>query len=61
MHSPLVAVVQGIGNSRRDVLLDPSDPLGRARETGRRLADAWHRLPPRHRAIELDLAQPGGL
>jgi multimeric flavodoxin WrbA len=39
MHSPLVAVVQGIGNSRRDVLLDPSDPLGRARETGRRLAE----------------------
>ena len=39
MHSPLVAVVRGIGNSRRDVLLDPDDPLGRARETGRRLAE----------------------
>jgi multimeric flavodoxin WrbA len=38
-HSPFVGVVQGIGNKRRDVMLDPSDPLGRAREMGRRLAD----------------------
>ena len=38
-HSDLVGVVQGIGNSRRDVLRDPSDPVGRARELGRRIAE----------------------
>ena len=38
-HSDFVGVVQGIGNKRRDVLLDPSDPLGRARDLGRRLAE----------------------
>jgi multimeric flavodoxin WrbA len=38
-HSAFVGVVQGIGNKRRDVLLDPSDPIGRARELGRRLAE----------------------
>ena len=38
-HSAFVGVVQGIGNQRRDVLLDPSDPMGRARELGRRVAD----------------------
>lgn len=35
-HSPLVGVVQGIGNKRGDVRRDPSDPLERARELGRR-------------------------
>ena len=61
MHSPLVAVVQGIGNSRRDVLLDPERPA-RARPRDRTPAGRapQHRLPPRHRAAELDLAQPGG-
>jgi multimeric flavodoxin WrbA len=38
-HSAFVGVVQGIGNQRRDVLLDPSDPMGRARELGRRLGE----------------------
>jgi multimeric flavodoxin WrbA len=38
-HCQFVGVVQGIGNRRRDVLADPSDPIGRARELGRRLAD----------------------
>jgi multimeric flavodoxin WrbA len=38
-HSDLVGVVQGIGNSRRDVQRDPGDPLVRARDLGRRLAD----------------------
>jgi multimeric flavodoxin WrbA len=38
-HSQFVGVVQGIGNRRHDVLRDPSDPLGRAREMGRRLAE----------------------
>ena len=38
-HSDFVGVIQGIGNKRRDVLLDPSDPLERARDLGRRLAD----------------------
>jgi multimeric flavodoxin WrbA len=37
-HSELVAVVQGIGNSRRDVLRDPGDPLGRARKLGGELS-----------------------
>jgi multimeric flavodoxin WrbA len=37
-HSPLVGVVQGIGNKRGDVRLDPADPVGRARELGRRIA-----------------------
>ncbi len=36
-HSPLVGVVQGFGNRRGDVLRDPGDPIGRARELGRRL------------------------
>jgi multimeric flavodoxin WrbA len=38
-HSAFVGVVQGIGNKRRDVLADPSDPLGRARELGRRIME----------------------
>ena len=38
-HSQFVGVVQGIGKRRRDVLRDPSDPLGRAREMGRRIAE----------------------
>jgi hypothetical protein len=38
-HSAFVGVVQGIGNTRRDVVLDPSDPLARTRELGRRIAD----------------------
>lgn len=38
-HSDLVGIVQGIGNKRRDVLQDPSDPLGRARDMGCRLAE----------------------
>lgn len=36
-HSAFVGVVQGIGNKRRDVVLDPSEPLERARDLGRRL------------------------
>ncbi len=38
-HSPFVGHVQGIGNKRGDVLRDPADPVGRARELGRRLFD----------------------
>jgi multimeric flavodoxin WrbA len=38
-HSAFVGVVQGIGNKRRDVLLDPGDPIGRARDLGRRLGE----------------------
>jgi len=38
-HSQFVGVVQGIGNRRRDVLRDPTDPLGRARDMGRRIAE----------------------
>jgi len=36
-HSPFVGYVQGIGNKRGDVTRDPADPVGRARELGRRL------------------------
>ena len=36
-HSPFVGFVQGIGNKRGDVLRDPGDPAGRARELGRQL------------------------
>lgn len=36
-HSPLVGVVQGFGNKRGDVRLDPGQPLERARELGRRI------------------------
>ena len=36
-HSPFVGFVHGIGNRRGDVLRDPGDPAGRARELGRRL------------------------
>lgn len=36
-HSPFVGFVQGIGNKRGDVMRDPGDPVGRARELGRRL------------------------
>jgi multimeric flavodoxin WrbA len=35
MRSQLVGVVQGIGNKRGDVRLDPGDPVDRARELGR--------------------------
>jgi len=38
-HSPFVGYVQGIGNKRGDVARDPADPVGRARELGRRLFD----------------------
>jgi multimeric flavodoxin WrbA len=38
-HSAFVGVVQGIGNKRGDVLVDPGQPLERARELGRRLAE----------------------
>jgi multimeric flavodoxin WrbA len=38
-HSQFVGVVQGIGNKRRDVLLDPSQPLERARDMGRRIGE----------------------
>ena len=36
-HSPFVGYVQGIGNKRGDVSKDPGNPIGRARELGRRL------------------------
>lgn len=52
-HSDFVGMVQGIGNKRRDVMLDPSDPLGRAREMGRRLADL------RTTDYRLDTERPG--
>jgi multimeric flavodoxin WrbA len=37
-HSSLVGVVRGIGNSRGDVELDPSNPVEAARDLGRTLA-----------------------
>ena len=35
----LVGVVNGVGNTRGEVAADPADPLGAARELGRRLFD----------------------
>jgi multimeric flavodoxin WrbA len=52
-HSAFVGCVQGIGNKRRDVMLDPADPLGRARELGRRLAEL------RSTDYRLDTERPG--
>lgn len=39
-NSEFVGVVSGYGNRRGDVRSDPADPIERARELGRRLADA---------------------
>jgi len=39
-HSSLVGVVQGIGNTRGEVCLDPAGPIGRARDLGRRIFHA---------------------
>ena len=39
LHHEFVAVVNGIGNKRGEVALDPSNPLHAARELGRRLFD----------------------
>lgn len=38
-HSDLVGYVCGIGNKRGDVLQDPQDPIGAARDLGRTLFD----------------------
>lgn len=40
LKQELVDVVVGVGNSRGDVALDPSGPLGSAEDLGRRLFDA---------------------
>jgi multimeric flavodoxin WrbA len=61
-HSDFVGVVRGIGNRRRDVALDPSEPLERARELGSRLAD----LPSTDYRLDTDRPsttwpQPDGL
>lgn len=40
LRQELVEVVVGVGNSRGDVALDPSRPLDRAEELGRKLLDA---------------------
>jgi multimeric flavodoxin WrbA len=52
-HCAFVGVVQGIGNKRRDILLDPTDPLGRARELGRQIIDR------RSTDYRLDTERPG--
>lgn len=40
LHHELVGVILGVGNTRGEVLADPSDPLGCARALGLRLAEA---------------------
>jgi multimeric flavodoxin WrbA len=40
LHHELVDVVVGIGNARGEVVNDPKDPLARARDVGRRFAEA---------------------
>jgi multimeric flavodoxin WrbA len=52
-HSTFVGVVQGVGNKRRDVLVDPGEPLVRARDLGRRLAEL------RSTDYRLDTERPG--
>jgi multimeric flavodoxin WrbA len=52
-HSPFVGVVNGIGNKRGDVRLDPARPLERARELGRRLEEL------RSTDYRLDVERPG--
>jgi multimeric flavodoxin WrbA len=52
-HSPFVGVVNGIGNKRGDVRLDPARPLERARELGRRLEEL------RSTDYRLDVDRPG--
>jgi multimeric flavodoxin WrbA len=52
-HSAFVGVVQGIGNKRRDVLVDPGQPLERARELGRRIGEL------RSTDYRLDTDRPG--
>ncbi len=39
LHQELVDVVIGVGNSRGEVARDPNDPVGAARDLGRRLFD----------------------
>lgn len=51
-HSELVGVVQGIGNRRGDIERDPADPLGRARDLGRRIFDL------RYTDYRLDTVRP---
>lgn len=42
LHHELVGVVHGVGNRRGEVARDPSDPLGAARDLGRRLFELRH-------------------
>jgi multimeric flavodoxin WrbA len=53
MRSDFVGVVRGIGNKRGDVLRDPSDPIGAARELGRTLLDR------KSTDYQLDTERPG--
>jgi hypothetical protein len=41
-HQPFVGVVNGVGNRRGEVRLDPADPLGAARELGARMFDTHY-------------------
>jgi multimeric flavodoxin WrbA len=52
-HSTFVGVVQGVGNKRRDVLVDPGEPLVRARDLGRRISEL------RSTDYRLDTERPG--
>jgi multimeric flavodoxin WrbA len=54
-HSALVGVVNGIGNKRGDVIVDPGDPLGRARTLGRRLFEL------RSTDYRIDTDRPGSV
>lgn len=54
-HSDFVGTVAGYGNRRGDVRLDPSDPLGRARDLGARLFDL------RSTDYRIDTARPGSV
>jgi len=42
LHHEFVGVVNGIGNKRGEVALDPLDPLAAARDLGRRMFDLYY-------------------
>lgn len=55
LDQKLVGVVQGVGNRRGEVTLDPDDPLGRCRDLGR---DLWDR---RYTDFSLRSERPGAV
>ncbi|MDQ2623405.1 MAG: flavodoxin family protein [Actinomycetota bacterium] len=55
LDQKLVGIVQGVGNRRGEVALDPNDPLGQARRLGK---DLWDR---RYTDFNLRTERPGAV